>query len=145
ATCSVSRQRAPFKLLCYDAPFMLESQKMERAEWLRINVIRRAGASLDALVARIPRYSYTAAARIYLIFAAILTVPLIFATISRPLAYWDYISVFTSFTPIAPQDEWQTLWPNLKFQFGTGGSRFFPSYTALFQGLMVVFDGEYWA
>ena len=128
---------------------MLQLPKIGQAAGIGAHAARRAIAPLRALFARplawMRGLSYHAVVRGYLLFAAILTIPLIVATISRPLAYWDYISVFTNFTPVAPQDEWQTLWPNLKFQFADGGSRFFPSYTALFQFLMVLFDGEYWA
>ena len=101
-------------------------------EWLRQKRIAR---QIDFLLI----------VRLYLIFAAIVAVPLIIATISRPFAYWDYIAVFYSIIPVAPQDSWSTIWPNLVLQFTSSGTRFFPSFTTFFQVLLALFGGEYWA
>ena len=100
---------------------------------------------IQSLRQQISRLRFTSVFKIYLAFAAVLTLPLVVATILRPLAYWDYIAVFQSLIPVAPQDSWRTLWPNFAFQFTSSSFRFFPTYLTFYQLLLVLFHGEYWA
>jgi hypothetical protein len=125
---------------------MLESPKADSGIERTIGFVK----SFNLIAARSLRYlssrvRFTSVFKIYVAFATFLTMPLVVASILRPLAYWDYIAVFQSLIPIAPQDSWRTLWPNFAIQFTSSSSRFFPSYLTFYQLLLVLFHGEYWA
>jgi hypothetical protein len=125
---------------------MLESAKADS----RIERAIGFGKPFTLIAARSLRYlssrvRFTSVFKIYVAFATFLTLPLVVASILRPFAYWDYIAVFQSLIPIAPQDSWRTLWPNFAIQFTSSSFRFFPSYLTFYQLLLVLFHGEYWA